>query len=395
MNTSNAATFCWRPAFTARVTAGLAMLLPWLSASANAMPTFPPGGFVEEYASGVGAADGLGFGPDGRLYVTDYGGGRLLRFPLNYVPGSNLYDTLVSGIPNLVNVAVGSNGGAYVAAGNGFVYHVGDDGQVLPFVHGFAAPAALEAWNTNLYVANSGDGTVAHIDQQGAVTPFLSGFSAPNGPYGVSIDPSGAIHFCDHASGAVYAADLAGNVTPLAAVTPLGATFTLAAPEGGVYVGDAVAAVVWIVDTNGAVTLFASGFAGQQSAPAIGPTGIALDAAGRLYVGDGDRVWRYSPDADADGVTDALDNCTLVSNPDQRDSNGDGYGNLCDADLNDDGIVNFADLGALKSVFFSADPDADLDGNGIVNFLDLGLMEQGFFQPPGPSGVGVNSCSTT
>ena len=28
--------------------------------------------------------------------------------------------------------------------------------------------------------------------------------------------------------------------------------------------------------------------------------------------------------------------CTLIANADQRDTNGDGYGNLCDADLNND-----------------------------------------------------------
>lgn len=91
------------------------------------------------------------------------------------------------------------------------------------------------------------------------------------------------------------------------------------------------------------------------------------------------------PDTDSDGVTDDVDNCTLVANADQRDSNGDGFGNACDADLDDDGAVNFIDLGILKSVFFSADADADLNGDGAVNFLDLGIMKAGFFQPPGPS----------
>ena len=50
------------------------------------------------------------------------------------------------------------------------------------------------------------------------------------------------------------------------------------------------------------------------------------------------------PDEDDDGIPDAEDNCTEVPNADQRDTNLDGYGNLCDADLNNDDIVNFGDL---------------------------------------------------
>ncbi|MEL7448605.1 MAG: choice-of-anchor X domain-containing protein [Pseudomonadota bacterium] len=92
-------------------------------------------------------------------------------------------------------------------------------------------------------------------------------------------------------------------------------------------------------------------------------------------------------DGDGDGIADSADNCTLVANPDQTDSNGDGYGNLCDADLNNDGNINFSDLGLMKAVFFTADADADLDGDGSVNFADLGLMKASFFGPPGPSGT--------
>jgi hypothetical protein len=93
-------------------------------------------------------------------------------------------------------------------------------------------------------------------------------------------------------------------------------------------------------------------------------------------------------DADADGITDGADNCTLVANADQRDTNGDGYGNACDADLNGDGAINFTDLGELKAVFFSTgDLDADFDGDGQVSFPDLGIMKASFFGPPGPSGI--------
>lgn len=95
-------------------------------------------------------------------------------------------------------------------------------------------------------------------------------------------------------------------------------------------------------------------------------------------------------DSDDDGVGDGVDNCILVANGDQRDTNEDGYGNVCDPDLDNDGVINFSDLGLMKSVFFSTDPadvDADLTGEGAVNFGDLGVMKSMFFQSPGPSGL--------
>lgn len=94
-----------------------------------------------------------------------------------------------------------------------------------------------------------------------------------------------------------------------------------------------------------------------------------------------------SSDADLDGVPDANDNCLAVANPDQRDSNVDGYGNACDADFDNNCIVNAVDLGILRAVFFTGDADADLDGDGIVNTLDLGIFRAGFFASPGPSGL--------
>jgi hypothetical protein len=105
-------------------------------------------------------------------------------------------------------------------------------------------------------------------------------------------------------------------------------------------------------------------------------------ASGAVYV-----VFGRLADADEDGVLDARDNCILDSNADQRDTDGDGYGNVCDADLNQDGVVNFVDLGLFKTVFFNNDPDADFDGDGNVNFRDLAQLKADFFKPPGPSGL--------
>jgi hypothetical protein len=97
-------------------------------------------------------------------------------------------------------------------------------------------------------------------------------------------------------------------------------------------------------------------------------------------------------DADGDGVGDSADNCTLVENADQRDTNGDGFGNACDADFDDNCATNFSDLGYFKSVFFTGDADADFDGDGSVGFADLGTFKSLFMLPPGPSGM-ADACA--
>lgn len=91
-----------------------------------------------------------------------------------------------------------------------------------------------------------------------------------------------------------------------------------------------------------------------------------------------------SSDADADGVTDALDNCTNQANVTQIDADRDGFGNACDADFDQNGIVNFSDLSRLKASFLTADGLPDLDANGIVNFGDLARFKARFLEPPGP-----------
>ncbi|KPJ92449.1 MAG: hypothetical protein AMJ53_09350 [Gammaproteobacteria bacterium SG8_11] len=93
----------------------------------------------------------------------------------------------------------------------------------------------------------------------------------------------------------------------------------------------------------------------------------------------------YAPDSDGDGVIDFLDNCVFVANRDQRDADNDGYGSLCDADLNNDRIVNAADLGLFKQVYGTDDAVADFNGDGRVDDIDLGILRSQFFQPPGPS----------
>ncbi|MDH3588806.1 MAG: hypothetical protein OEQ74_05325, partial [Gammaproteobacteria bacterium] len=97
-------------------------------------------------------------------------------------------------------------------------------------------------------------------------------------------------------------------------------------------------------------------------------------------------------DLDADGVPNNADNCLLASNTSQADTDSDGYGNACDPDLNNDGIVSFPDVALFKSAFLTNpasanwNEDADFDGDSFIGFLDLAVMKALFLGPPGPVG---------
>ncbi len=108
----------------------------------------------------------------------------------------------------------------------------------------------------------------------------------------------------------------------------------------------------------------------------------------RVASGDGtsQQAALLETDADRDGIPDSRDNCSAVANADQRDADGDGYGDACDADANNDGIVNSIDLALIKAAFGSSGPNrADLNGDGRVNAQDLALVRRLFGTRPGPS----------
>jgi subtilisin family serine protease len=103
-------------------------------------------------------------------------------------------------------------------------------------------------------------------------------------------------------------------------------------------------------------------------------------------------------DSDGDRVCDARDNCTVVANPDQRDTDRDGFGNACDADYDNNGAVGTSDFGAIVPVFGTQlgdpgySPLFDHTEDGAIGIPDFATLTQQFGGPPGPSGL---SCAGT
>ena len=72
-----------------------------------------------------------------------------------------------------------------------------------------------------------------------------------------------------------------------------------------------------------------------------------------------------APDADKDGIEDKKDNCVSVANPDQKDEDRNGRGDVCDDD-DKDGVINIKDN-------CPADPNyaqTDTDGDGLGDVCD-------------------------
>jgi len=70
-------------------------------------------------------------------------------------------------------------------------------------------------------------------------------------------------------------------------------------------------------------------------------------------------------DADRDRVADEDDNCVNAANEDQRDTDSDGVGNVCDDDIDGDGLSNATEQAN------GTDPlNSDTDGDGISDSDD-------------------------
>lgn len=103
-------------------------------------------------------------------------------------------------------------------------------------------------------------------------------------------------------------------------------------------------------------------------------------------------IWNYARDHDSDGLTDGLDNCPRVVNPNQTDTDGDLFGDACDDDDDGDSIADDWDDCSPGEIGWASNSNTDHDSDGCRDLTeDLdddgdGIVDENDICAKGPVG---------
>jgi len=250
----------------------------------------------------------------------------------------------------------GSGTGGTTGGTGGSSSTSGGTGSVSPTTSGgagfFVRPAGVVLdLSGDIFVADANDHTIKKITPAGAVSVFagssgIVGSADGTGtaarfsqPAGLAIDNGGNLYVADSANATIRK------------ITPLGVVTTLAG----------VASIRGVNDGTGATALFSS------------PTGLAIDAAGDLYVTDStaNTIRKITPAGAvttvagtplARGELDGQGQAAQFNNP--SGIAVDGAGNLFVADTFNDTIRKITPAGAVTTLAGSAGLSGTFDGTG-------------------------------
>jgi serine/threonine protein kinase, bacterial len=251
---------------------------------------------------------------------------------------------------------------------------------------------------TGAYVAGAvstlaGNGTRGDQDGSGG----KQGQAEFSRPEGVAADTNGNVFVADTGDNCVRMIDPSGNVTTLEnSVSFVQPSAIAVDSQGYAYVTVALNYQVWKINASGASQILAgngqpgdvNGLGGPDGpAEFFAPTGVAVDAAGNVYVADHDRVRKIGTDINVstlagngtDGYVDGPGGQAEFSAP--RGLAVDGAGNIYVADSNNNRIRKIDPAGNVTT----------LAGNGIGGYRDGSGGPDGGAQFYMPSGVAVDA----
>jgi uncharacterized protein (TIGR03437 family) len=219
-------------------------------------------------------------------------------------------------------IRVLSGGNLSTVAGNGTLGYAGDSASATSAELNSPNAVAVDG-SGNLYIADTGNHIIRKVSGGTitlfAGTPTISGYQGDNGlavgaalasPSGVAVDAAGNVYISDTNNNLVRKVDTAGTIT--AVVGSKGTANTLNHPTG---IAIDSSGALYIADTNdqrivkwanNKLTTIAGtgakGFSGDggpaTQATLQNPVGLAVDAAGSIYIADSTngRIRKVTPD---------------------------------------------------------------------------------------------------
>ncbi len=207
-------------------------------------------------------------------------------------------------------------------AGNGYRGNSGDAGQAVFAQLSAAQDIALDS-SGNLYIADTGNSSIREVSSTGTISTFVSPTVSPYiaAPVGIVADASGNLYVADSGGNKVFRVTAQGVATAVVGTGDQGYSgdggqatkAQLFLPRGvavdaagNLYIADVYNSRIRQVSSTGTISTFAGNgtfsFSGDGG-PAIyaqlyGPNGAAVDASGNLYIADtqNNRVRKISSD---------------------------------------------------------------------------------------------------
>ena len=232
------------------------------------------------------APTGLGVDTRGNLYIVDTGNQRIRRV------GPDRIVTTVAG-----NGVRGFSGDGGVATGASLSL---GDVQLLG-IAGYPTSVAVDGAG-NLYIPDTDNGRVRKVAPSGVITSVVAGL---RDPYGVAVDAAGNLFITDSSNDQVLKVSVSGAVATIIAAlhSPSGVAVD---SVGNLYIADSHTHRIRKFEPNGVTSviagsgdpifdpiegfIFVGGFSGDggpaTSALLNFPWGVAVDAAGNVYIAD-------------------------------------------------------------------------------------------------------------